>query len=89
MTPTDICSPLTLHEPQEDQRGQACHRHGEEQDATAAASVYRCPQQQPGPTPCTHRQQVCPVEAGGRASDVTSERAVTMTDAVRDESEGR
>lgn len=81
-------SPLTLHESQEDQRGQARHRHGEEQDAAAAAPVHRRPEQQPGSAPCAHGQQVGPVEAGGRASDVTSEGAVTVTNAVRDEPGG-
>lgn len=80
---------LTLHQPQQDQRGQAHHRHGEEQYATAAASVDCCPKKQPGSTPGAHREQVHPVETGTRASDVTSERAVTVRDAVRDEPESR
>lgn len=79
---------LTLHESQEDQRGQPRHRHGEEQDATATVPVHGRPEQQPGAPPCAHRQQVRPVEAGGRAFDVTPERAVTVTNAVGDESEG-
>lgn len=79
---------LTLHQPQQDQRGQAHHRHGEEQYATAAASVDCCPKKQQGSTPRTHREHVHPVETGTRASDVTSERAVTVSDAVRDEPEG-
>lgn len=87
--PADNWTPLTLHETQQDQRGQAHHRHGEEQDATAAAPVDCCPEQQPGSTPCTHSKQVHPVETGGRASDVTTERAVTVSDAMGDEPEGR
>jgi len=79
---------LTLHESQEDQRGQPRHRHGEEQDATTAEPVYSRPEQQPGTAPCAHRQQVRPIEARGCASDITSERAVTVTNAVSDESEG-
>lgn len=79
---------LTLHEPQEDQRGQPRHRHGEEQDATATAPVHGRPQQQPGPAPRADGQQVGPVEAGGGASDVASEGAVAVADAVGDESKG-
>lgn len=79
---------LTLHEAEEDQRSQARHRHGQQQDAAATAPVYGRPEQQPSPSPCTHGQQVGPVEAGGGASDITSERAVTVTNAVRDESGG-
>lgn len=79
--------PLTLHESQEDQRGEPGQRHGEQQDATATAPVYGRPQQQPGTAPCADGQQVRPIEAGGGASDVTSERAVTVTNAVGDESE--
>lgn len=82
------CSGLTLHEPKKDQRGQTRHRHEQEQDATATTPVHRCPQQEPGTATRTYRQQVRPVEAGGVASDVTSEGAVAMTDAVRDEAEG-
>lgn len=82
------CCRLTLHESEEDQRGQPRHRHGEEQDAAATVPVHGCPERDPGAAACTHRQQVHPVEAGGVASDVTSERAVAVTNAMRDEPEG-
>lgn len=80
--------PLTLHESQEDQGGQARHRHGEQKDAAATAPVDGCPQQHPGAAARAHRQKVGPIEAGSRASHVTSERAVAVADAVRDESKG-
>ena len=79
--------PLTVHEPQQDERGQPRHRHGEQQDATATAPVHRGPQQQPGPAPRTDGQQVGPIEAGGVTSDVPAERAVAVTDAVGNEPE--
>lgn len=83
-----VCWCLTLHESQQYEGGQARHGHGEQQDAPAAAPIHRRPQQQPGPAPGAHRQQVGPVEAGGRTPHVPPEGAVAVADAMGDEAAG-